>query len=548
MNKSTVIAVIVASALGVAGGHWWATRHNASPSAREPLYYRNPMNPAVTSSVPAKDEMGMDYVPVYDEGQNHGKEKPRTILYYRNPMGLDDTSPIPKKDSMGMDYLPVYADEAVVDESNLVRIDSDKIQKLGVRMAEVAEGEISRTVHAVGVVEADERRLSAVSLKFDGFIETLYVNATGQQVSRGQPLFDLYSPDLLSAQREYLTARNGLAALASSEPWMQDSIRELAQSGLEKLRNWGVSETELRNLEQHGKARRTLVIRSPATGIVMEKTALAGMRAAAGDTLFKIADLSSVWVTAEVYEQEIGLVSAGQPVRVMLDAYPGRPFEGKVTFIYPTLNAETRTVKVRIELPNPQGLLKPMMYAHVEMATAARQALVVPRSSVLDGGKQTLVMVERGEGRFEPRPVTLGMRGDDAVEVLAGVRRGEKVVVAANFLIDAESNLRAALNSFGAHAHGSTTNPLPPGEGRVREKALEVSRTLPQASAPLALTPTPLPEGEGLKPGASRVRAEEPHDSTTLPQVMSAPGPHPNPLPRGEGTVTPAEHAGHGGR
>ena len=462
MNKSTLLAVLVATTIGAAGGHWWPPKpsfpgqETSGQAPRKPLYYRNPMNPGVTSSVPAKDEMGMDYVPVYAEDQGGGAEQPRKILYYRNPMGLDDTSPVPKKDSMGMDYVPVYAEEADGNDSNLVKISSDKIQKLGVRMAEVSDGEISRTVHAVGVVEADERKLSTVTLKFDGFIEKLYVNATGQAVTQGQPLFDLYSPDLLSAQREYLTAKNGLVMLANSEPWMQESIKELAQSGLEKLRNWGVSETEIRNLEKQGKAQHSLVIRSPATGIVMEKTALAGMRAAAGDTLFKIADLSSVWIIAEVYEREIGLVSVGQPVRVMLDAYPGRPFYGKVTFIYPTLNAETRTVKVRIELPNPQGLLKPMMYAHVEMVTAARQALVVPRSSVLDGGKDTLVLVERGEGRFEPRPVKLGMRGDETVEVLDGVRSGEKVVVAANFLIDAESNLRAALNSFGAHVHGTT--------------------------------------------------------------------------------------------
>ncbi|WP_045227187.1 efflux RND transporter periplasmic adaptor subunit [Methyloterricola oryzae] len=471
MNKSTLLALVAAAAVGAAADHWWSVKPSGTSSVgstaavRKPLYYRNPMNPTVTSSVPAKDEMGMDYVPVYEADLNGGAEQPGKILYYRNPMGLDDTSPMPKKDAMGMDYIPVFADEAGGEDNNLVKISSDKIQKLGVRMAEVKEGGISRTVHAVGVIEADERKLSTVALKFDAFIEKLYVNATGQFVSKGQPLFDLYSPDLLSAQREYLTAKNGLAMLANSEPWMQDSIKELAQSGLEKLRNWGVSETEIRNLEKQGKAQRTLVIRSPASGIVMEKTALAGMRAAAGDTLFKIADLSSVWVIAEVYEQEIGLVSPGQPVRVMLDAYPGRPFNGKVTFIYPTLNPETRTVKVRIELPNPQGLLKPMMYAHVEMVTAARLALVVPRSSVLDGGKQTLVLVERGEGRFEPRPVKLGMRGDDTVEVLEGVRSSEKVVVAANFLIDAESNLRAALNSFGAHVLGpEASKPEPPPE------------------------------------------------------------------------------------
>jgi Cu(I)/Ag(I) efflux system membrane fusion protein len=501
VNKSTLLAVAAAAALGAAAGHWWpgkpsgTSSEGSSTAARKPLFYRNPMNPAVTSSLPAKDEMGMDYVPVYAEDPGSTIEPARRVLYYRNPMGLDDTSPIPKKDAMGMDYIPVYADEGGSGDNNLVKISSDKIQKLGVRMAEVREGDISRTVHAVGVVDADERKLSTVALKFDGFIEKLYVNATGQPVRQGQPLFDLYSPDLLSAQHEYITARNGMAMLADSEPWMQESIRELAQSGLEKLRNWGVSETEIRTLERQGKAQRTLVIRSPAAGIVMEKTALAGMRAAAGDTLFKIADLSSVWVIAEVYEQEIGLVSPGQTVRVMLDAYPGRPFDGKVTFIYPTLNAETRTVKVRIELPNPQGLLKPMMYAHVELVTAARLALVVPRSSVLDGGKQTLVLVERGEGRFEPRQVKLGMRGDEMVEVLEGVSSGEKVVVAANFLIDAESNLRAALNSFGAHAHGpassaaETRSPLPTGE--------ELNST-PMAPAPSVTSPPAHAEHRGM--------------------------------------------------
>lgn len=452
MNKSLLLLLLLAAlGLGAAGGYWWASSRAAPPvpSVRQPLYYRNPMNPQVTSPVPAKDEMGMDYVPVYAEEA----PKPRRILYYRNPMGLADTSPLPKKDPMGMDYVPVYADEAEGgDEARIVSVSADKIQKLGVRLAAVERREISRTVHAVGVVEADERKLYTVALRFDGFIEKLYVNATGQAVAQGQALLELYSPDLLSTQREYLTARQGLARLAQAEPWVRESMESLADSALEKLRNWGISETEIHRLESQGTAQHGVVVRSPAAGIVMEKSAVAGMRAAAGDALFKIADLSTVWVIAEVYEQDIGQIAPGQAARVRLDAYPGRPWDGKITFIYPTLNPQTRTAKVRVELPNPHGDLKPMMYAHVDLAAGSHLALAVPRSSVLESDREAMVLVGRGAGRFEPRPVRLGLRGDEVVEVLAGVEAGEQVVVSANFLIDSESNLRAALRGFGGHA------------------------------------------------------------------------------------------------
>ena len=458
MNKAILWTALLSAGLG-AGGGWWLARQQAgdlastpAPAESKPLFYRHPMNPAVTSPVPAKDEMGMDYRPVYaEQAAPPPAQKERKILRYRNPMGLPDTSPVPRKDAMGMDYVPVYADEEEsTPETAVLLISTEKIQKLGVKTALVEQRELAHSVRNVGTVEADERRMHAVTLRFDGYIERLYVNATGQDVARGQPLFDLYSPELVSAQREYLAARGTRDALAGSVDWIRSGLDDLAKSSLERLRNWGISESELAELERRGEVRQTLVVRSPASGVVMEKSVVAGAKAMAGETLFRIADLAEVWIVAQVYEQDIGRIALGQPVTARLDAYPGRTFQGKVGFIYPMLDSATRTARVRVELPNPRGLLKPMMYAHLEIATQAHRTLAVPQSAVLESGRRTLVLVDRGEGRFEPRPVRLGLRGEDDIEVLDGLREGERVVVGANFLIDAESNLKSALGSFTA--------------------------------------------------------------------------------------------------
>lgn len=456
MNRALIGTAVLAALLGAAGGAW-LTRQYTSPAptpavtARKPLHYRHPMNPAVTSPVPAKDEMGMDYVPVYAEA---APAPARKILHYRHPMGLPDISPTPKKDAMGMDYLPVYADEAGAEpEPAGLRIDPGRLQKLGVKTAAAAVVPMVRSVRGVGTVEADERRLHAVSLRFDGYVEKLYANATGQSVTRGQPLMELYSPELVSAQREYLTARAAQAALAHGDDWLRSGINDLTAASLARLRNWGIADAELAELERSGQFRQTLVVRAPASGVIMDKAVLEGAKAAAGETLFRIADLSEVWVVAQVLERDLGQVAPGQAVQANFDAYPGQAFPGRVGFVYPVLDAGTRTARVRVELPNPRGLLKPMMYAHLEIATQHRQALAVPESAVLDSGRRTLVLVERGEGRFEPRPVQLGLRGEQGVEVLAGLRAGERVVVSANFLIDAESNLKSALGSFAAPAN-----------------------------------------------------------------------------------------------
>ncbi len=369
----------------------------------------------------------------------------KKILYYRNPMGLPDTSPVPKKDAMGMDYIPVYEGEDE-DDPGSVKISPARVQKLGVRTEAAALRDLSRSVRAVGRVEIDERRVFAVAPRFEGWIERLHVNATGQPVVKGQALFEVYSPELVSAQREYQLALRGLDALKDAAPEAQASLRRLAEAALARLANWEISAEQIERLKGGGEPQRTLIVRSPATGVVLDKRAVQGMRFMPGESLYQIADLSSVWVLIDVFERDLAAVRVGQAAQVRIDAFPGLSFFGRVGYVYPTLEAATRTARVRIELANPRGELKPAMYASAEIKVdAGKTVLAVPISAVIDGGARQRVFVQVDEGRFEPREVALGRRDDDYVEVKEGVRQGERVVVAANFLIDSESNLKAAL-------------------------------------------------------------------------------------------------------
>src|SRR5438445_10383668 len=374
----------------------------------------------------------------------------RKVLYYRNPMGLPDTSPVPKKDSMGMDYIPVYSDEGGA--VGTVKIAPERIQTLGVRTEAVSGRSLTRAVRAVGTVAADERRIGVVNPKFEGWIEQLLVSTTGQPVRPGEALAEIYSPDLVLAQQEYLVARNAAAAMAHADPMARDNARAIAAAALSRLRNWDISTDQLARLQRTGAATRTLTLSAPTGGVVMEKPAVQGMHFAAGDMLYRITDLSTVWLLADVFEQDLAQIRPGQAAAITIQAYPGRTFSGRVAFIYPTVNAQTRMAKVRIEVPNPDLLLKVDMYATVEIAAPVDAALVlaVPDSAVLDTGNKQPVLVARGEGRFEPRAVKLGPRGDGYVAVLDGVVDAEKVLVGANFLIDSESHLPAALQNFAA--------------------------------------------------------------------------------------------------
>ena len=376
--------------------------------------------------------------------QDTVKSAERNVLYYRNPMGLPDTSPVPKKDSMGMDYVPVYEGEA--ESGSQLSISVDKVQKLGVKSEAAALRELKRTLRVTGRVEIDERRTYTIAPRFEGWVEHLYVNTTGQAVSKGQALFDVYSPELVSAQREHALAIQGLAALKDADDDAKQSMQQLADASAARLKNWNMADVQA----DTGDSRPRVTFRAPASGIVLEKKAVQGMRFMPGEMLYQIADLSSVWVIAEVPEQDIGQVELGTRTQVTVDAWPERTFDGKVAFVYPTLNSATRTVQVRIAIANPKALLKPAMFANAQIAVGkAEKVLTVPGSAVIDSGTKQTVLVRLAEGRFEPRTVALGSRSDDYVEVRSGIAAGEEVVTSANFLLDSESNLKAALGGMG---------------------------------------------------------------------------------------------------
>ena len=432
MKATTLLfAVFVAAAAGIGGGYVLGMRSQTS----------------MASGASAS-------------GATQDKPAARKVLYYRNPMGLADTSPTPKKDPMGMDYVPVYESE---DESkdpaspNQIRISTEKIQKLGVRVEAASMRQLGRSVRAAGRVEPDERRVFAIAPKFEGYVERLHVNVTGQPVAKDQPLFEVYSPELVSAQREYAIAMQGVQAMKDAGPEAQAGMKQLAESSLTRLRNWDLSPAQVAALTKTGQAQRTITFPSPVSGVVTEKKALQGMRFMPGDMLYQVTDLSSVWVVADLAEQDIGLIQTGAKAAVRITAYPNKVYEGRVTYVYPTLKADTRTVAVRVELANPGQLLKPAMYAQVDFSVGTTvPVLTVPDSAVIDSGSCRIVLVQLAEGRFEPREVELGGRGENFVEVVSGVREGERVVVAANFLIDAESNLKAAIGGLFSHAgHGS---------------------------------------------------------------------------------------------
>ncbi len=367
-------------------------------------------------------------VPATAGASDHAETAPRKILYYRNAMGQPDTSPVPKQDSMGMDYIPVYEGEDMT--AGAVVLSPEKIQLLGVRTEQVELRQLQRKVRATGMLEVDERKQQWVAPRFDGWVVKLNVNQTGQHVHAGTPLLSVYSPELESALREYQLAR-------------ESGLLDVEKSARLRLSNWGIA---TQDLTRDAQGATQLLLRAPISGVVMEKKAVDGARFAAGDVLFRLADLSSVWVQAEVAEQDQGGLHLGQKVNVSVDAYPGEEFSGHISFVSPVLNEATRTLRVRVELDNHTGQLRPGMYAAVQIETGTtRKALSVPVSAVIDSGTRQTLLVQVSEGRFQPRSVKLGRRNEEWVEVLEGVGEGETVVSRANFLIDAESNLRAAL-------------------------------------------------------------------------------------------------------
>ena len=351
-------------------------------------------------------------------------------------MSMESTMPAKGMESMsGMSAAP----------SGAVVVPAVTRQLIGVRSALVEVAVLGQEIRSVGTVGYDERGLTQVTLKTSGWVREVYVDSIGRPVRKGDPLFTLYSPDLLATQDEYLLAIKTQSQLTTSPlAEIKTNAASLVASTRERLRLWDVTDAQITALERRGKAEPVLTIYAPSSGIVLKREALPGKYVEPGTTLYEVADLSTVWISADIYESEVAAVKLDQPASVTFAAYPGETFRGSVAYLYPSLNTEARTVRVRMELPNPGLKLKPGMYGNVTLQTEAVKTLVVPKEAVLNTGLRQLVFLDRGEGAYEPYPVKLGRKNQDSVEVLEGLNEGDRIVTSANFLLDAESKLTSA--------------------------------------------------------------------------------------------------------
>jgi Cu(I)/Ag(I) efflux system membrane fusion protein len=457
----------IALAAGIGLGSYWSIEksghrlhaHFAAAAAanRTPLYYRDPSAVPLWSAVPRKDGQGRDYLPVFDDDQAVAEPpKPkradasRKILYYRNPMGLPDTSPVPKKDPMGMDYVPVY--EGDDSDDGLVKLSPGKIQRTGVKSEPAERRAIRVAVKAPGTIQLDERRISVIAMRSESFVQKVADVTTGTHVKAGQPLMEIYSSAIASAAAEYLATINSKVV---------GGVESYGRGSRQRLMNLDVPDQVIAAMEKSHVAPVMVQWSAPRDGIVLERNAVEGIRANPGDVLFRIADISVVWALVDVAERDLGSIAVGQPVVLRARGFPARTFSGTIAVIYPQVNRDTRTARVRIELANPDIVLLPDMYVDAEIDTAdSAPVLAIPDSSVLDTGSQQAVLVDKGEGRYEPRQVKLGRRGGGYIEVREGLAEGDVVVTSANFLIDAESNLKAALKSFAEAGAGPSDSSM----------------------------------------------------------------------------------------
>jgi Cu(I)/Ag(I) efflux system membrane fusion protein len=424
---------------------------------------------------------------VWLAGMDRPDEKPpvkaaRKVIFYRNPMNPEVTSPSPMKDQMGMDYIPVYEDEAAAqDKPGTVRITPERIQRIGVKSEPVKRTDLVRTIRTVGRVEPVEDMAHVITAKVPGWIEKLYVNRTDTMVGKGEQLLELYSPELISAQEEYLLALESYDKIKTSPfPETVGGAKALLEAARQRLKYLDISDDQIERLKKQGAISRTLAIRSPAAGSVTEKMAVEGQKIESGEPLFRIIDHSRVWVYGEVYEYEMPYIKIGQKASLTPSYSPAPRLTGTIEHIYTHLGsiryapeeatAESRTAKVRFSLDNKDHSLKLGMYLNVEIETrVAKGALAVPDSAVIDTGVRKMVIVDRRDGTFEPREIKAGAKGEGSWEVLEGLKEGDWVVTSANFLVDSESNLKAAISSMGSARRGedkATDAPMPPAEHR----------------------------------------------------------------------------------
>jgi Cu(I)/Ag(I) efflux system membrane fusion protein len=469
MKTATMAAMLLLVAASASAGFWAGRKGDLEnlarfagvdaaqtvPSASDRggrgriLYYRHPEGDAEYSSVATKTTRGKPFVPVYEgEDVMLGEDGPvrpgqtaftppesGKVLYYRNPMGLADTSPVPKKDWMGMDYIPVYEGDGQDDSA--VRVSAGKIQRTGVKTEKAVLGVVSRAVDVPGTVTLDERLVNVVAPRVEAFVETVADVTTGDRIEAGDELMRVYSRDVAAAGAQFLLD------LSSGVP-----AKAMSGSRL-RLKNLGVSDAVIGEMESTRAVPESIVVTAPLGGVVLERSAVQGMMASPGEVLFRIADLSRVWIIADVPEYLASDVAIGAKSVVRIRGLPGREFQGRVDRLYPEIRERTRTTRVRIELRNPDGIFLANMYADVTIEGRPNVETVnVADAAVIDTGKRQTVFVDLGEGRFEPRDVRVGIRSGGRTEILEGVSEGESVVVSGNFLIDAESNLNAAFSAF----------------------------------------------------------------------------------------------------
>jgi RND family efflux transporter MFP subunit len=472
-----LFAAIAGAALFMSGCSKGPDRGGGSGAQQEKTLYTCGMHPQVIQDHPGNCPIcGMKLTPVRKQAgaenaaaNTNALPAERKIKYYQSTMMPGEVRPTPGKDSMGMDMVPVYEEPSGAAGPQAIAIDPVTVQTMGIRTATVTRGPLRRTIRSVGVVEYNEAALTDVSTKFKGWIEKLYVNTTGQLVMRGDPLFEIYSPELYSAQVEYLLA----AGPATNATPGAEAIRA---SALTKLKFFDISDDQIAALARTGQPQKTLRILAPQDGFVTEKMVVEGQMVDAGMKIFRLADLGLVWVQADIYEQDLAYLKLGQEADVTLSYLTDRQFRGRVTYIYPSVDVKTRTARVRMEFHNPGYFLKPGMFATVRVVSELEpSALLVPDMAILRSGEKTTVFVALEGGKFDPRTVTLGPQAEnDTYQVLSGLSEGERIVTSGQFMLDSESQLREAIQKMSEPGRSAPAGPpgregLPAGQPPARE-------------------------------------------------------------------------------
>jgi membrane fusion protein, copper/silver efflux system len=459
--RKTLIVISIVLVVGVFAGMRYGKDvagflHSGASSTevngRKILYWYAPMNPNYHSDHPGKSPMGMDLLPKYaDEAApattSDTSSRQKKILYWYDPMHPSYKSDKPGiAPDCGMKLVPKYADDA--DDklpSGTIRLSPERQQLISVRTTTVEREPLTRTIRTTGHLVPDESKIAHVHVKVNGWIDKVYVDFVGQLVKKGQPLFTVYSPDLVATEQEYLIALKGKKYLDDA-PYREvsEGADSLVEASRERLKLWDISDAQIKSLEQTGKAEKTMTFYSPVSGFVLDRQAFPQAAVGPDKELYLLADLSDIWVDADVYEYELPYVRVGQKAVMQLSYTPGKTYTGRVTYVYPTVDPQTRTAKVRLQFPNPNFDLKPQMFADVSLEVNYGTNVVVPASAVLDSGTRKTVFIAKGDGYFEPREIQVGPQVDDKYVVLSGLRPGETIVTSGNFMIDSESQLNAA--------------------------------------------------------------------------------------------------------